>query len=267
MSISRVRKATSTSRRVTASLTLAVAALVATLALAGCGASVPDILVKEAGAHGDQLEKVYKLYNKDVLAKASTRDLKDINAALKANDLKKATAGDVRRAQTAIQSRIDKLHKYVTEIKAANGKLKRTPLPSFAAGLDDEFAHKEFDGAYRGTTTNIQRYTTADLNGAKLAFSSLEKYLDFLEQWEEYLTDDDIAGLVSTGTASDKAYARFNKLSKRLDRREKLSAKIKPLVDRMASASSDSSQLTTLIDEMKKQYPKSFLAVHIVEKK
>lgn len=267
MSTSRFRNAPSTSRRGGAALISTIAALAAALTLAGCGGSVPDELIQEAGTHSNQLEKVYNLYNKNVLSKTSARDLKDINAALKAGDLKQATAGDVRRGQAAIQSRIDQLQKYVTQLKVANRKLKNTPVPSFAAGLDDNFTNKEFDTAYRDTTTSVERYTTADLAGSKLAFSSLERYLDFLEQWEEFVTDNDIAGLLSSGKASDKAYARFSKLSARLHRREKLSHKISPLVDRMASAAGASSQLTTLIDELKKQYPKSFLAVHIVEKK
>lgn len=266
MSISRVRNATSPTRRA-AAMFAAAAMLAAALTMTGCSASVPDTLIKQAGTHGDLLETVYKLYNKDVLGKVSNRDLKDINAALKANDLKRATAGDVRRAQTEIQSRLDQLDAFIGDIKSASRKLKITPAPNFAGGLDDDFANKEFDRAYNDTTTHVERYTTADIAAAKVVSSSLEKYLDFLEQWEEYLNDGDIDDLVSSGTASDKAHARYTKLARRLNARVDLSKKIQPLVDTMADAASDSSQLTTLIDEMKKQYPKSFLAVHIVEKK
>ncbi|MGB0890560.1 MAG: hypothetical protein ACPGWS_09780, partial [Solirubrobacterales bacterium] len=119
---------------------LAAAMAIAALAVfaAGCGGSVDEALVEEAGVHGDALELVYALYNKDVLEKSSTRDLKDINKALEANDLSQATKGDVRRAQTEIQSRIDELDDYRNELTRANTKLKKTPMPDFAGGLDDD---------------------------------------------------------------------------------------------------------------------------------
>ena len=70
----------------------------APLRFRGCGASVDQSLVDQAGKHGNALEAVYALYNQDVLKIAPNRDLKDVNAALKANDPKKATEGDLRRA-------------------------------------------------------------------------------------------------------------------------------------------------------------------------
>lgn len=243
------------------------AAVALTFGLSGCGDSIDPTLLKEAGIHGEALEKVYVLYNKDVLRKVSSRDLKDINAALKAGDLKKATPGDVRRAQDEIQSRIKTLERFVSQIKSANRKLKNTPEPNFSGGLDKDFAHDEFAKAYADTTSAVERYTTADLAVVNRAFSSLEKYLDFLEQWEEFLDDGDTGNLVSTGEASDKALARLKKASDRIDRRGSLNSKIGPLVDRMASAATNSSQLTELVAELKKQYPKSFLAIHVVEKK
>ncbi|MFY9265091.1 MAG: hypothetical protein WAO61_06665 [Solirubrobacterales bacterium] len=241
--------------------------LLALAGLAGCGGSVDGTLVKEAGVHGDRLEKVYALYTKDVLAKLSSRDLKDIDAALAANDLKRATPGDLRRAQDSIRSRIARLEAYQSELKAANDQLKRTPKPNFNGGLDEDFANGEFAKAYASATGSVERYTTADLGAVKHAFSSLEKYLDFLEQWEEFVADNDTSGLVSAGEASDQALKRLRTTGRRIDRRGSLSGKIKPLVDRMASAASDSAQLTTLIDDLKKRYPKSFLAIHVVEEK
>ncbi len=254
-------------RRALGALTGIAAALALALAISGCGDSVNATLVKEAGVHGEALEKVYVLYNKDVLKKVSSRDLKDINAALKAGDLKQATPGDVRRAQSEIQSRIRTLERFVSQIKTANRKLKNTPEPNFSGGLEKNFAHDEFAKAYSDTTSAVERYTTSDLGVVNLAFSSLEKYLDFLEQWEEFLTDSDTDDLVSSGKASDKALARLKKASDRVDRRGSLSGKISPLVDRMASAATNSSQLKELVSQLKKDYPKSFLAVHVVEKK
>ena len=192
--------------------------------------------------HGNQLEKVYALYGENVLDEVSNRDLKDINAALAANDLKKATPGDLRRAQSEISSRIKTLTKYQRKLQSENKKLKNTPLPNFADGLEDDFTNDEFADAYKQSTTQVQRYVTSDLGTVKIVFSSLEKYLDFLEQWEEYLNDDDITGLVSSGEASDKALARVNSASRRLKARGTLNAKLDPLVDKMAAAAGDSDQ-------------------------
>jgi hypothetical protein len=254
-------------RKIVGAAAVFAAALVITFALAGCGSSVDDALVKETGVHGNQLEKVYNLYNQNVLQKVSSRDLKGINAALKAGNLKQATPGDVRRAENEIHSRIQRLDKFVSDLKAANRKLKNTPEPNFSSGLDKNFANDEFAKAYSDVTKNVERYTTSDLAAVTVAFSSLEKYLNFLSRWEVFLTKNDTSGLVAAGNASDAAVAKMNQTSARLDRRGTLNSKIKPLVDRMASAASNSSQLTTLIDEMRKQYPKSFLAVHVIEKK
>lgn len=245
----------------------AMMAMLTAIGVAGCGdASVDAELLKQAGEHGVALERVYSLYGQDVLNKASARDLKDINAALKAGDLKRATRGDLRRAQDEIRSRIDKLSRFNDDIRAAGRKLKNTRLPDFKTKLSSADGRDAFARAYARTAATVSRYTTSDLAAVKIAFSSLEKYLDFLEQWEEFLEDNDTAGLVAAGEASDKALARLNKIGARLKRRGSLNSKIGPLVDQMASAASDSSELTALVNELKKQYPKSFLAIHIVEK-
>lgn len=244
---------------------IALAATVALIA-SGCGSSVDETLVKQSGEHGNALEAAYVLYNKDVLEKTSSRDLKDINKALEANDLKKATEGDVRRAQEEIQSRIDELSKYSDQLTAANRKLKKTPLPEFSKYLDDDTNNDQFAEDYEQTTNTVEKYTTAGLGAVKYGFSALEKYLDFLEQWEEYLQDDDTGGLVSAGEASDKALAALTKKAAAVDRGGTLTAKIDPLVGSMADAATDSSQLTSLVEDLKKQYPKSFLAVHLVER-
>ncbi len=245
---------------------IAGTAAIAALVFAGCGASVPNSLVEQTGVHGDALEQVYALYTSDALSKASTRDLKDINAALAANDLKKATPGDVRRAEDEIQSRIEDIDAFVKKIRAANKELKATPLPDFAAGLDDEPASDQFANAYEKTTKEIERYTTADIAAAPVALASLERYLDFLEQWEEYLIDDDTDGLVAAGEKSDSAYAKLNRKSKALNARTDLNKAIQPQVDRMAAAASDSGQLTDLVEKIKEQYPDNFLSKHLVEK-
>ncbi len=245
-----------------ATFTIAVLAVFAT----GCSGSVDEALVEEAGVHGDALELVYALYNKDVLEKSSTRDLKDINKALEANDLSKATMGDVRRAQTEIQSRIDELDDYRKELTRANTKLKRTPMPDFAGGLDDDASNDQFTEDYEQTTKTVERYTTAGLAAVKFGFSALEKYLDFLEQWEEFLDDDDTGGLVASGESSDKALEALKKKAAAVDRGGTLSTKIDPLVGSMAEAATDSPQLQTLVEDLKEQYPKSFLAVHLIEK-
>lgn len=241
-----------------------VLAAVLALAISGCGASVDEELVKQSGAHGDALEKVYVLYNKDVLEKTSTRDLKDINAALAANDLSKATEGDVRRAQKEINSRIDELADYSTDLTAANRKLKKTPLPKFSEFLDDDTNNNQFAEDYEQTTATVERYTTSGLGAVKYGLSALEKYLDFLEQWEQFLENGDTSGLVAAGESSDKALATLTKKAAAVDRGGTLTAKIDPLVGSMAEAATDSSQLTALVEDLKEQYPKSFLAVHLV---
>jgi hypothetical protein len=244
---------------------LALAALSA-IVFAGCGATAPESLVKQTGVHGDQLEKVYALYTSDPLSKASTRDLKDINAALAANDLKKATPGDVRRAEEEIQSRIKDVDEFVDEIRVENKKLKDTPLPDFAEGFESDPANAQFANAYTDTTKEIQRYTTADLAAAPIALTALERYLDFLEQWEEFLIDDDTDGLVAAGEKSDAAYKRLEKTSRKTKAREDLNKKITPLVDKMAAAASESAQVSDLVEQVKKQYPENFLSKHLKEK-
>jgi hypothetical protein len=256
---------TSTPRRVSrTAITVAVAATV--IALAGCGASAPAALVTQSGQHGDALEAVYVLYTSDPLSKASTRDLKDINAAIAAKDLKQATPGDVRRAQREIRSRIDDLDVFIAKVRKANRKLKTTKLPDFAGGLEDDPANDNFAKAYADISGSIQRYTTADLAAAPIAITALERYLAFLEQWEEFLIDDDTDGLVEAGEKSDAAYAKLARKGRQIKRREDLNKKIGPLVEQMAGSASDSSQLTDLVEQVKKQYPDSFLAKHLVEK-
>lgn len=235
--------------------------------LVGCGSSLDAAFIKQTGVHSTQLEKVYALYSKDVLSKVSNRDLKDINAALAASDLKKATPGDLRRAQSEIASRIKTLEKFERQLKAENRKLKKTEMPDFATGLDDDVNSTEFADAYKDSTALVQRYTTSDLAAVKVVFSSLEKYLDFLEQWEEYLADEDTTGLVESGEKSDAALAKVKKASTRLKARGTLTSKLDPLVDKMALAASNSSQIADLVREMREQYPNSFLAKHVVEKK
>ena len=51
--------------------------------------AVDQQLVDTAGVHGNALEQTFVLYNKNVLKSASARDLKDVNAALKAEAAKK----------------------------------------------------------------------------------------------------------------------------------------------------------------------------------
>lgn len=246
---------------------VAVFVVAISIVAAGCGSSLDSAFVKQTGVHSTQLETVYTLYSKDVLSKVSNRDLKDINAALAASDLKKATPGDLRRAQAEITSRIKTLEKFSRRLKAENTKLKKTEMPAFATGLDANVNSKQFADAYKDSTTLVERYTTADLATVKVVFSSLEKYLDFLEQWEQYLTDNDTTDLVESGKASDTALAKVNKVRTRLKARASLSSKLNPLVDQMALAASNESQIADLIREMKKQYPDSFLSKHVVEKK
>lgn len=217
--------------------------------------------------HGDQLEKVYVLYNEEVLSDVSSRDLKDVDAALEAGDLKKATAGDLRRGQAELRSRVKRLEAFERKMREAAKTLRTTPKPNFAGGLDDDFEQQEFAKAYTATTNAIQRSTTRDLAALPVVYGSLEAYLDFLEQWEQYVTNGDIAGLIASGKASDKARSKLNATVKRMERQTDLSDTIDPHVDRMASAASNSAQLTTLIDELRADYPKSFLPVHLVEKK
>jgi len=247
---------------------LAVTAVICiALGISACGTSVDPTLKKQAGVHGTALEKVYALYTKDVLAQASTRDLKAINAALAASDLKKATKSDVRQAEAAIRARMKTIQAYGRQLKTANQQLKNTPPPDWSTGLNDSVASKQFAGAYTKTTQYVEGYTTRGLATLPLAYASLQKYEAFLKQWEQYLANGDTNQLLSTGQASDKALARLKAADRREKRGSSLSQKIGPQVDAMASAASDSSELTDLIDELKKDYPKSFLSVHIVEKK
>jgi hypothetical protein len=173
----------------------------------------------------------------------------------------------LRRAQDEIRSRIDKLATYGAELAKENRTLKDTPVPDFASGLDSTFANKEFTKDYSATTKYVESYATTGAVAVKSATSSLEKYLNFLEQWEVFVTSNKTDKLLSTGKASDQSLARFKAQLKTIQRRGTLPSKIRPLVASMASASSDSSQLASLIGELKKQYPQSFLAVHVVEKK
>ncbi len=245
---------------------IALALITTALVAVGCGASAPDALIAQSGQHGDALEAVYALYTSDPLSKASTSDLKDINAAIAAKDLRQATPGDVRRAQAEIRSRIDDLDEFIAKVRKANRKLKSTKEPNFAGLLEDDSANARFAKAYADIAGSIERYTTADLAAAPIAVTALERYLDFLEQWEEFLIDDDTSGLVTAGEKSDAAYAKLARKGRQIKRRADLNKKIGPLVDEMAKAASDSSQLTDLVEQVKRQYPDSFLAKHLVEK-
>lgn len=239
---------------------------VSAIALSGCGGSVDESLVKSAGEHGNALEEVYVLYNKDVLSKTSSRDLKAINSALAANDLKKASTSDVRKAQKEIDSRIDELSEYDDDLTAAYEKLKDTPMPDFAGGLDDDAANDDFTKDYEQTTETIETYTKRGISAIGVGEDALGEYLDFLQQWEEFLVSDDTGGLVAAGEDSDAALARVNKAVARVDRGGTLNTKIDPLVQSMAESATDSSQLNSLVEDLKDQYPKSFLAVHLVER-
>lgn len=237
------------------------------LALSGCGSSVDQTLVDQAGAHGNALETVYALYNQDVLKSASSRDLKDVNAALKAKDPKKATEGDLRRAQEEIDSRIETLDKYKAKLSAANKKLRKTPAPDFAASLDKSSDSEKFAADYKQTTKITENTGTAAVGALSYATSAFEKYLDFLEAWEGYLGDGETARFVSTASASDKAYAKLQRQIKIVEAKGTLTKRLDPLVGEMADAASSDSQIADLISELRDQYPKSFLPVHIVEKK
>ncbi|MBJ7355347.1 MAG: hypothetical protein JHC98_11035 [Thermoleophilaceae bacterium] len=234
--------------------------------LSGCGSSVDQGLVDQAGKHGDALETVYALYNQDVLKSASARDLKDVNAALKANDPKKATEGDLRRAQEEIDSRIETLDKYKAKLSAANKKLRTTPMPDFAASLDKSSDSEKFAADYKKTTEITQNTGTAAVGALRYATSAFEKYLDFLEAWEGYLGDGETSAFISTANASDKAYAKLKRQIAIVEAKGGLTKRLDPLVGDMAEVASNDSQIADLISKLREDYPKSFLPVHIVEK-
>ncbi|MBJ7458326.1 MAG: hypothetical protein JHD02_03980 [Thermoleophilaceae bacterium] len=246
----------------------ALAALLAigSLAISGCGASVDQELVDSAGAHGNALEAVYVIYNQDVLKSASSRDLKDVNAALKAEDPKKATEGDLRRAQEEIDSRIDKLDAYKKKLSAANKKLRSTPAPDFAGSLDQSADSAKFAADYKKSTQITENMGTAAVGALSYATSAFEKYLDFLEAWEGYLDSGETATFVSTANASDKAYSRLQRQIKIVDAKGSLTKRLDPLVGSMADVASEDAQINSLISDLREQFPKSFLPVHIVEK-
>lgn len=246
-------------RKLAATVAVACAATV----LAGCGASVDPALVKSAGEQGEILETNYALLSKDVLKNASTRDLKDVNAAIESGDPDKATAGDLRRAQGEIRHRINVLAAARKSVAVANAKLRKAADPDFEKYLSDSEEVAQFSDDYAETTKIVQRTGTETLAVVSVALNALEKYLDFLEQWEEYASDKDTAGFESSANASDAALA---KLAKRRSGIEKgVDQKVRSLVDSMADAASADSELNALIGDLKDQYPKSFLAVHIVE--
>ncbi|MGK2878710.1 MAG: hypothetical protein ACSLFF_09095 [Solirubrobacterales bacterium] len=236
------------------------------VALSGCGASVDQSLLDQAGKHGNALEAVYALYNQDVLKSSSARDLKDVNAALKASDPKKATEGDLRRAQEEIDNRIEKLDDYKSKLSAANKKLRTTPAPDFAAALDKSSDSEKFAASYKKTTEITQKTGTAAVGALRYATSAFEKYLDFLEAWEGYLDDGETATFVSTANASDKAYAKLKRQIAIVEAKGSLTKRLDPLVGEMADAASNDSQIADLISKLREDYPKSFLPVHIVEK-
>lgn len=248
-------------RTIPASL-LAIGALV----FVGCGASVDQKLVDSAGAHGNALEAVYALYNQDVLKAAPNRDLKDVNAALKAKDPDKATEGDLRRAEEEIDSRIDKLDAYKRKLSAANKKLRNTPAPDFAGSLDKSSDSEKFAADYKKTTEITENMGTAAVGALRYATSAFEKYLDFLEAWEGYLDSGETAKFVSTADASDKAYSRLQRQIKIVEAKGSLTKRLDPLVGNMADIASEDEQINSLISDLREQFPKSFLPVHIVEK-
>lgn len=248
-------------RRVLAAIVVAACAAAVS---AGCGSSVDPALVKSAGEQGTILETNFALLSKDVLKNASTRDLKGVNAAIEAGDPDKATAGDLRRAQGEIRHRINVLSAARKPIVVANAKLRRTELPDFEKYLPASGDTTKFSDAYAGTTKIIQRTGTETVAVVSVALNALEKYLDFLEQWEEYATNKDTNGLESSASASDAAVAKL--LKRRAGVEKGVDQKVSRLVDQMAAAASSDSDINALIDDLKDQYPKSFLAVHIVEK-
>lgn len=253
---------TSQKIRIGAAFVLAAASLTFT----GCGSSVDQTLVDQAGKHGDALESVYAIYNQDVLKSASNRDLKDVNAALEAEDPKKATEGDLRRAQEEIDSRIDKLDAYKAKLSAANKKLRTTPAPDFAAGLDKTSESEKFAADYKKTTEITQNTGTAAVGALRYATSAFEKYLDFLEAWEGYLDNGETSDFVSTANASDKAYSKLKRQIAIVEAKGSLTKRLDPLVGEMADAASNDGQIADLISKLREEYPKSFLPVHIVEK-
>jgi hypothetical protein len=237
------------------------------LALSGCGSSVDPALVESAGKHGNALEAVYAAVTKQLMKNASTRDLKDVNRALRAKDPKQATAGDLRRAQGEIQHRINVLASYKRTLAAANRKLHSTPPPDFADDLDKSKESEDFAAAYTKTTRAVERSGAAASVATRYALTALERYLDFFEQWEEYVTRDDTAGFLSSAEASDSAVATMKKKIAVVDRNGGLSRRIDPYVGEMADAASNDGQIAQLITDLRDQYPKSFLPVHIVEQK
>lgn len=238
-------------------------ALLFAAALSGCGTSVEPALVKSAGEHGDALEQNYAQLSAKVLKNTSTRDLKDINAAIKAGDLKKATPGDLRRAEDEVQRRIDAVAEARRKVLSANLELRRTPLPDFEKYLDDSSEVRDFSDDYGTTTTTIRSAGSTTLLGMSVALTSLERYLDFLEQWEQFVDDGDTDGLEATARESDKAAARLDRIKLKIDNLDVLDRRLERLIGRMAAAASEDSQLNKLIEELKKQYPKSYLAKHI----
>lgn len=252
-------------RRSGAAAALALSVLAA--ALAGCGTSVDPALVESAGKHGNALQADYATLTKNVLKDASARDLKDVNAALKAGDPKKATAGDLRRAQSEIQHRINVLASYKRTLAAANSKLRSTPAPDFAGQLDKTDESEKFSADYEKVTQITERTGASAAVAVRYALTAMERYLDFLEQWEEYVTSNDTEDFVSSANASDKALASLKKKIAVVEKDGGLTKRLDPLVGDMADAASSDGQIADLISELRDQYPKSFLPVHIVEKK
>lgn len=253
----------SSSRR---TLVATITSIVFAALLIGCGNSVDPALVNSAGQHGNALEAVIVQLQSNALDNASSRDLKDINRAINAGDLRKATPGDVRRGQSEIRSRIDKLDSMRSKMLAATGKLRRTPIPNFKAYLEQNQNTESFVSAYTKATKAVTRSSGVVLVATRVAMTSLERYLDFLEEWEELLASDDTDNLVASAKASDKALATLNRRKSTLKIAGDPTIELKILVNQMASAVSNDAQLKSLIDALKKDYPKSFLSVHIIEK-
>lgn len=235
-------------------------------ALGGCGSSVDPALLKTAGDHGDQLQQNYSLLGKKILRDASTRDLKDINAALAAGDLKRATPGDLRRAEGEIDDRIDAVEKYRRQLLAAGASLRKTTKPDFEQYLGNSSSVASFSGSYSDVTTKIRRGSTATIAATGIALRFLERYLDFLEQWEELVTRGDSSGLEASAAASDRALADLERRKRQLDRLTQSIGALNEPVDQMARAASADADLSALVSELKQSYPKSFLAVHLKAK-
>lgn len=240
-----------------------VALAVLALSASGCGDSVDPALVTQSGRQGEALESSYSLLTKDLFENASTRKLKRVDAALKAGDLKRASARDVRLAQSEIRRRIGLLGRFQQSLAASRRTLRRRELPEFERYLGNSAAVRSFSADYASTTKLVLGAGAAGVTASRVVLTYLERYLEFLEQWEQYLASDDTAGLVADANASDRALAEVNRRKAQLRRRGDISGPTDRLIAKMAQAASEQAGLAQLIGELKKSYPDSFLAVHM----